>query len=244
MVTQSTAFDFDKDISGCGTHNVYLAFLACAKDSRSDLLLAYLSSPSAGGKDNARPPAAMLIDSFAPNPDAVEIDRIEGAASGEDVYHALWTADLGRSPVVKALLALRSLPARVLHSGRVVRPHRKITLDVLIETSFGRLAEEQGREIVLGIAGRFWHLADNVLPFREEDFLRPVAPGIARAVWNFSVEETSAQRTILSTETRIVCGDEGSRLKFRVYWFFVRPFSGLIRIIMLRAIRRACEASA
>jgi hypothetical protein len=48
---------------------------------------------------------------------------------------------------------------------------------------------------------------------------------------------------MLSTETRVACGDAASRAKFRVYWTFVRPFSGLIRIVMLRAVRRAAEAS-
>ncbi len=61
------------------------------------------------------------------------------------------------------------------------------------------------------------------------------------AVWNFTVQEAAANRTTLSTETRITCGDETSRLKFRAYWLFVRPFSGLIRLVMLRAVRHACE---
>ena len=61
----------------------------------------------------------MLIESFAPKPDAGEIHKIGIAAAPETVYQALWTADLAGSPISKGLMTLRSLPDIVLHSGRV-----------------------------------------------------------------------------------------------------------------------------
>lgn len=187
----------------------------------------------------------MLIDEFAQNPDATEVHRIEIAAACETVYRALWTTDIGGSTVIKSLLALRSLPSFVFSSKcRRRSTPQKITLQTLIDAGFGQLAEEPGREIVLGIEGQFWRPTGNTLPFNQESFARPVPNNLARAVWNFAVESSAADRTILSTETRITCGDEASRKKFRIYWLFVRPFSGLIRIIMLRAVRRACENAA
>jgi hypothetical protein len=48
----------------------------------------------------------------------------------------------------------------------------------------------------------------------------------------------------LSTETRVHVADPESRKRFRRYWFVVRPFSGLIRIQLLRAARRRAEAVA
>jgi len=179
----------------------------------------------------------MLIDSFASNPDASEVHSIEIAATPEVVYQALWTTDMGSSVIVKGLVALRSLPAFLLRPRCPSIRSRKLTLHSLVEAGFGRLAEEPGREVVLGINGRFWRPMGNTEPFKREDFDRPVAPGFARGVWNFSVEARGPRRTVLTTETRIVCGDEASRLKFRVYWMLVRPFSGLIRLIMLRAVR-------
>lgn len=185
----------------------------------------------------------MLIDSFAPKPDATEIHKLEIAATRETVYQALWTTDLGGSLMVKGLLALRSLPSFILSPKRRPSARRKITLQTLIDAGFGQLAEESGREIVLGIMGKFWRPTGNTQPFNREDFLGPVPAGFARGVWNFTVQETAANRTILCTETRVTCGDKASRMKFRAYWLFVRPFSGLIRLIMLRAVRRACETA-
>jgi hypothetical protein len=186
----------------------------------------------------------MLIESFAPNPDAVEIHTIEIAAPSATVYRALWSANLAGSRVIKGLMILRSLPTMILHPGQRRRPPQKVTLhtlNTLIETGFGKLAEEPGREIVLGIAGRFWRPIGNVLPFQQQNFQGLVPPGQARAVWNFTVQEISPQRTLLSTETRVVCGDTASKWKFRVYWTVIRPFSGLIRLLMLRAVRREVE---
>lgn len=180
------------------------------------------------------------IDSLAPNPDAVETHRINIAASPEVVYRALWTADLGGSFVIKLLLALRSLPEFLLHG---VRPRNsEANLRTLIASGFGVLAEIPGQEIVLGVTGRFWRPTGNLFPFIREDFDQPVPPGISRAVWNFSVNQSRDGFTTLSTETRVICGDVASRRKFRFYWFLVRPFSGLIRNLMLRAVKRAVEA--
>ncbi|HVS21136.1 MAG TPA: hypothetical protein VHD88_04770 [Pyrinomonadaceae bacterium] len=181
----------------------------------------------------------MLVDSFAPNSDASETHDITIAASPDVVYRALWTADLGGSLIIKFLLGLRSLPEFAAHPCRSLPRDRKITLQTLIDSGFGVLAEQPGKEIILGVSGKFWLPTGNLSPFNREDFDRPVPAGLARAVWNFNVEGVNDQTT-LSTETRVICGDGSSRRKFRAYWFFVRPFSGLIRRLMLRAIRRAC----
>ena len=180
----------------------------------------------------------MLIDSFAPNPDAVETHRIAINASPDVVYRALWTADLGRSLIIKFLLALRSLPEFTLHPCQRLPQDRKIRLQTLIDAGFGVLAEQPGKEIVLGVTGRFWRPMGNLSPFNRADFDAPVAQGLARAVWNFHVAVDNDQ-AVLSTETRVTCGDSRSRQKFRAYWFFVRPFSGLIRRIMLKNVRNA-----
>ena len=184
----------------------------------------------------------MLIDSFAPNPGAVETHRITINASPDVVYRALWTADLGGSPIITFLLALRSLPEFFAHPRRSLPRNRQLTLQMLIGAGFGVVAERAGEEIVLGVTGKFWRPTGNLAPFNRDDFDQPLPAGRARAVWNFSVEAVGDQ-TILSTETRVTCGDSASRRKFRAYWFCVRPFSGLIRRIMLRAVRRECRVT-
>ena len=182
----------------------------------------------------------MLIDSFAPSPDAVETHSIVINASTEEVARALWTTDLGASLIIKLLLGLRSLPEFILRRGPVPPRKRAITLQTIVDSGFGILAKEP-EEIVLGVTGRFWRPTGNLLSFKREDFDHPVPPGLARGIWNFTVREDKPGRTILTTETRVICGDDVSRRKFHIYWLFVRPFSGLIRRLMLRAVKKAAD---
>ena len=180
----------------------------------------------------------MLIDSFAPNPDAIEVHSIVIGASPETVYSALWTTDVGGSLIIKLLMGIRSLPEFIRRRGCLPRRELKITLQTVIDSGFGILANEPA-EIVLGVHGKFWRLTGNLLPFDRDSFAGAVPLGLARAVWNFTLRQNGAV-TILSTETRVTCGDHASLRRFRAYWLFVRPFSGLIRLLMLRAVKKAC----
>ena len=62
---------------------------------------------------------------------------------------------------------------------------------------------------------------------------RPRAGGarLAKMAFNFRLDGST-----LSTETRVLLTDAASRRKFRAYWTLIRPFSGLIRRVWLRAI--------
>ncbi len=50
------------------------------------------------------------------------------------------------------------------------------------------------------------------------------------------------RRVHLATETRIRYFGTAARRKFRLYWTFVGPFSGLIRRALLRGVRRRAQA--
>ena len=64
------------------------------------------------------------------------------------------------------------------------------------------------------------------------------APLIDELMWDFRVMPEPGAGTRLSTETRILCTDAASRRSVRRYWRVIRPFSGLIRIVLLRAVAR------
>ena len=96
--------------------------------------------------------------------------------------------------------------------------------------------------IVLGLTGQFWRLLggqrDSSAPTTAEEFRAYARPDVCKAVIDFRVGERS-----LSTETRVHVADAVSRRRFRRYWLVVRPFSGLIRILLLRAARTRAEAA-
>jgi hypothetical protein len=116
-----------------------------------------------------------------------------------------------------------------------------VTLASLKKTRFEILGETPDHEILLGLVGRFWTPRGDMKKVDAESFKKFDRAGYAKAVWNFAVRpDGEAMR--LTTETRIRCLDAGSRRSFGFYWMFVRPFSGLIRMEMLRAIKRRAES--
>lgn len=78
---------------------------------------------------------------------------------------------------------------------------------------------------------------------RAEHFRSFDTPGFAKAVWNFSLAPQPNGATNVSTDTRVLCLGEASRRRFRLYWQFIRAFSGGIRRAALQAIKREARAN-
>jgi hypothetical protein len=87
------------------------------------------------------------------------------------------------------------------------------------------LEDVPGEGIVLSVTGQFWRLRGR----------GPEPPATA-------VVDFRSVPGALTTETRVHVPDPVSRRKFARYWHVVRPFSGLIRVLVLRAAKRRAEA--
>lgn len=171
----------------------------------------------------------MLIDEYLPQYDAVKRHCIEITAPAEKVYAAARALEVRSSPVIRGLFRLRGLPGQCL------------SLEGLLNTGFIILGEDPPRELLLGLVGRFWRFSGDLQLVQESQYREFNRPGYAKAAWNFSLDPVNEKVTRLSTETRVLCTDKKSRWKFRIYWTFIRPFSGLIRKEILRAIKRNVE---
>jgi hypothetical protein len=189
----------------------------------------------------------MLIDDFLPAYDVVERHEIRVRAPAATVYAALRHADLAGSPIVRLLFALRLLPILLVAPVRTLRQSRfrrrkAITLSDFEARGFRVLAQDPPHELLIGLSGAFWTVTGGLRPVNSESFRGPQPAGTARAAWNFRVIDEDAANCRLTTETRVQCADARSRRRFRCYWLMVRPFSGLVRRLMLDSIRRHAEA--
>ena len=187
----------------------------------------------------------MLIDQCLPRYDVVERHQITVRTSAAASYAALLSIDFAESGVLRALLAIRALPAwLVAHSGQRRRPAPRtvLTLDSLEAAGFVRLMAIPAEEIVFGVEGRFWTLDGGRCTPPALGFLASESPpGTARAVWNFAFTPADATSTRVSTETRVLCADARTRRRFLPYWLVIRLGSGLLRRAMLRQLRDAAE---
>ena len=160
----------------------------------------------------------MLLSELLPDYDVRERHTIELEAPPERVFDAVRATTLGEMPVVRALFRLRGLPAS---------PDRRL----LELEGFAPVAEDPGRELVVGAVGKPWTPTGGLR--RDVDVRTFADEGYARMALNVHYDGRT-----LSTETRVHCTDERSRARFRRYWLVIRPFSGLIRRAWLRAIAR------
>ena len=157
-------------------------------------------------------------------------------ASADSVAEALESFRLDRdaSPLIRFFFRARglSLPSA---------PNPRETLEAI---GFSVLGERPGREIVFGIAGKFWAVREmaNLVRVPDADAFRQFdRPWQAKGGLMFLVEPMADGRTLLRTETRVTCNDLRARLLFTAYWTLIRIPSGLIREDLLRAVARRAE---
>jgi hypothetical protein len=95
---------------------------------------------------------------------------------------------------------------------------------------------------VFGLIGRFWDVI-NTDPRDISDldeFNAFNKPEYGKAVMDFYLEP-NGDGTRLSTETRVYFLDNKYLKRFKVYWFFMGLFGGLIRKIFLKKITTNAE---
>jgi len=189
----------------------------------------------------------MLLDNYLLEFDVRTSYATRIAASSARVYTSLWTANFDHWGVTRALYAARTLPsflARPRETWRRFRDElfqKPFTLDAMLSEGFTLLEERPGEELLLGTVGRFWRARGELWETSPDRFRAPAPSGTAKAAWNFEVSIRADGATELRTETRVLCADDATRRRFRVYWMLIRPFSGLIRQEMLAAVRSAAE---
>ena len=171
-----------------------------------------------------------LADELLPVYDVAMRHALTVPAPAAAVWDALHRADFASSWHVRTLLMLRGL-RRPGHA-------EALTLDRLIAGGFIPLGTRAGHEIALGLVGRFWTPSGGRIRVAPAEFTRVAPARHAKVVWTFVVEPHGPQAARLTTETRVACADAASRIRFRLYWLVVRPFSGLIRRAMLAAVAR------
>ena len=173
-----------------------------------------------------------LVDRFAPTPDFAERHEIEIPASPDVVWAAWQGMALAEPPrPVRWLFAARGLIARLRHG----HTHRDLP-DVFIP-----LAEDRPREIVEGVVGRWWAMGahKNRADIDGPDAFQAFAePGYGKGVIAIRFVEAAPGRTRVTSETQVICTDAAARRAMARYWPLIRPFSGLIRILLLRALAK------
>jgi hypothetical protein len=166
-----------------------------------------------------------------------EFHKVNIKVSPEIVYQTASRLDLRRSFSIKLLFWLRGFYSRARPIGS--SDGLELTLKDLTEKAGFILVDQiPNKEIVLGRVGRFWKPSGGIITIPADQVKDFNKNGFAKAICNFYIQQEEGGDTILSTETRIQTYGNLAKILFRMYWLIVRPFSGLIRILMLKEISR------
>ena len=187
----------------------------------------------------------MLIDRYLPDYDVTLDCETRVDASLEETYHAIRSADL-RDPVISALFALRELPMRLARrlSGEPAPPAPpKITFGTITQQGPGWtvLAEEPGRELVIGSVGRFWEKDYGSRPVAADEFVSFREPGYGKLAIGFSLRPDLRGGTLLRYEARTATTDATAYRKFHRYWALIRPGVALVMRSALHRIKLEAE---
>ena len=188
---------------------------------------------------NAVPTEMTSLDEFAPTYQFNEVHRIRIRAPRIRIYRSFKEVTAGEITLFRALTWIRRF-GRAGPEGILNAPSDESLLEVATRTGFLLLADDREREVVIGtvvIAPR-----GVKRPATPEQFKELVAPGVAKAVMNFRIDDADVGAWLVSTETRVHATDASARRRFARYWTVIRPGSGLIRRMWLRAIRRRAVA--
>lgn len=172
----------------------------------------------------------MLQDKFLPEFQFNEIHSIVIKSDAGKVYENILQMNFSDSWIIRLLFKLRGLPSGTIKG-----------IAGLQEMGFTLLETEPDREIILGLVGQFWKPHGNIQSCTPAAFIEFSQADFAKTTWNFEIIQLDDKNIRLATETRILCLSEVVRKRFARYWFFIRPFSGLIRMEILRSIKRASE---
>ena len=156
------------------------------------------------------------LDAFLPAYEFSTRHEVSVAVDPVRADRALREVTFKEVPLVRGLLLARGLGLR--------RGEDRVLATMVPRATI--LEDVPGEGLVLTLSGQFWRLKGR----------GPEAPAIA-------VVDFRALPGSLATETRIHVPDPLSRRKFTHYWRVVRPFSGLIRMALLRAAKRRAEAA-
>ena len=190
------------------------------------------------GRAPKRRGAPTLLDRYLPTYEVLERHHTRVAAPVEVTYAAARELSLMSSPVVRAIFRGRELLMRA-HAAGEQSPQSLI--DEVLSIGWGVLAQETGREIVLGAVTQPWEAEVHFRALPPDEFASFDTPGFAKIAWTIRADPVGETTSRFTTETRVATTDPEARKRFRRYWTMVSPGIRLIRRESLRLVRSDAE---
>jgi hypothetical protein len=181
-----------------------------------------------------------LLDRFMPTFDIVERHHIRVMAPAETTMSIAAAVDVSRSAFIRAIFNARMLMLGARPADAA--PSKGLLADTLA-MGWRVLAEEPGRELVIGAVTQPWMANVTFRGLAPEEFAAFNEPGNVKIVWTLKAEPAGPSESIFRTETRALATDAAARVKFRWYWARFSPGIIVIRHALLTQLKIRAEQS-
>lgn len=192
-----------------------------------------------GRHDRAGRGPDPVLDRFLPAYEIAERHETRVAAPAGLTWEAARAMDVNRSPLVRTIFAIRTLPSRLL--GEAPSQRSRSLLDETTAIGWRPLEEVPGRHLVMGAVTQPWAAAPVFRGLPPAEFLAFDEPGYVKIVWTLEVEPLGSGASRFRTQTRAVATDPAARARFRKYWAVVSPGVELIRRQSLGLVKSDAE---
>ena len=179
-----------------------------------------------------------LLDRFMPECEVLEQHQTRVAAPADVTYAAAREMSLSGSALVRAIFRGREL---LMHASPTEERSPQSLIDEVLSLGWGVLAQDSGREIVLGAVTQPWKSYVKFRALPADEFAAFDEPGFAKIAWTIRAEPLGPATSRFYTETRVATTDVDARKRFRRYWTLVSPGVRLIRREILRLVREDAE---
>lgn len=190
------------------------------------------------GRAPREPQHDPLVDRYLPTYEVDELHETRVAAPAALTYAVALGMGLQQSAVVRAIIHARER----LMGAREGKPWPPGGIVAQMRASgWGVLAEQPGREVVLGTVTQPWRGDVQFRALSPEEFATFVSVGHVKIITTLSVEPVDLDASIFRTRTRVATTDPEARARFRRYWAMFSPGILLIRHALLRQVKRDAE---
>jgi len=184
--------------------------------------------------------SVALLESIMPAYEVQEVHSAHVDADPARVYAAIFEVTPGETALARPFLWIRALPSRLRGRKSISDAVWKQPFVSISDTAI--LARAPGREVVVGLIGKFWKLqgAEKVAVSSRDQFMSFDTPGFAVSTLSFHIDP-EAKGCRLTTVTRVRTTDATSRREFRRYWRVIGTGSAVLRRTWLDALKARAE---
>jgi hypothetical protein len=149
----------------------------------------------------------------------------------EQVMNGIQNLKIHDDFFIKLAIAIRELPNKICSKSKEQKPPFSLENFTLLEKS--------NTQIAFGLIGQFWKNDYGQVKFESSaNFLEFEKLDYVKLVLYFDINQINNEFCHVTTETRALCLGEKALIKFRPYWYLIRPVSGFIRHRILLIIQK------